>query len=78
MSDALIERVDCDRVKMEGELLPGGDIRLKGNLWVRSAYKGAGLERVPREGPVREALNRLVRKKKLRSCLRFYFSNCAT
>lgn len=61
----MIKRVDSEVVKKEGELLPGKDIRIRGNAWIRASFRDAGLERVPREPQVRYALQRVVKKKKL-------------
>ena len=60
----MIKRVDSEVVKKEGELLPGKDIRIRGNAWIRASFRDAGLERVPREPQVRYALQRVVKKKK--------------
>lgn len=74
LSQAMIKRVDPAEVKRTMDLIPGGDIRVKGNQWLRTAWRDAGragLGRVPREGQVREAVRRLVHKKKLRYYLSF-------
>ena len=65
---AMVELVDDDfkkRVKKEDELLPGGDIRVTGNQWIRVAFRNSGLGRVPRETQLRLTIQKLVGKKKL-------------
>ena len=72
MAKALIDKIDDDRkekIKRDLELCPGGDIRIDGNIWVRSAYRDSRLKRVPRENQVREAIKKVVSKKKLRFIL---------
>lgn len=62
----MLDRLDDDtikRIKKLQEILPGGDIRTKGNLWVRAAFRDSGLKRVPRENQVREAIYKVVKKK---------------
>ena len=60
-------------VSSDGELVPGGDIRAAGNLWLRQAYKDAKLGKVPRETQVRLAILKLIKKKKIGSLA--YFMN---
>ena len=62
----MIPRVDAQEVKRTEEFLPGGDVRIKGNLWIRAAFRDSGLKRVPREKTLRMALERVVKKCKLR------------
>lgn len=66
---SMMEKVPTDEILQSQELIPGGDIRVKGNLWLRAAYTSAGLSKVPRETQVRLAVNKLVHKKKLCSLL---------
>ena len=75
LAKALIEKVNAEQAKKDGDLLPGGDIRIRGNQWVRSAFVSSGLEKVPRERQVREAIRRLVKKKHLSTILSFHFFN---
>lgn len=73
MADALMKRMDDKRVsaiKTTGEFWPGGDIRIKGNQWLRAAFERAGITKCPRENAMRHAL-RVVCKK---HSLRFYLS----
>ena len=60
---SMLKRVDIPKVKKTMEFLPGGDIRLKDNLWVRAAFRDSGLRRVPREGQIREVFFKIVKKK---------------
>ena len=46
----------------EEELIPGGDIRIKGNAWVRDAYSKSRAKRVPRESEFRKIVALLVKK----------------
>lgn len=48
--------------KHEGSLLDGGDLRLRKNLWLRSAYKASGLGRVPRETRLRAVVRKVIKK----------------
>lgn len=51
-------------VHKNDELLPGGDIRKNANQWVRAAFSDTGLKVVPRENRIREAVAKLVHKKR--------------
>ncbi|CAJ1459461.1 unnamed protein product [Effrenium voratum] len=57
--------LDATVVREEQELLPGGDIRLKGNQWVRKAFSASRVSRVPRELEVRRLISNLCRKHNL-------------
>jgi len=63
---AICQRVDVEKIKKEGELLPGGDIRILGNQWIRAAYERSGLSRIPREASMRLCIDKVVRKARLR------------
>ena len=68
----MMKRIDDDaakKIKQQRELLPGGNCRLRGNLWVRAAFKDSGLARVPRETQIRAALSKVITKKHLSSSL---------
>ena len=69
LSKAMMKRIDLDYVKKHGELWPGGDVRIMGNQWLRSAYCDASLSKVPRENSFRECVRKIVRKNHLRSLL---------
>ena len=73
----MIKRIDRDYVRKHDELLPGGDIRMTSNQWIRAAFVDSGIENVPRENRVREAVTKLVKKKKLGAPLSVFF-DCAT
>ena len=62
----MLKHLDHQAVKQSMELVPGGDIRIGGNQWMRVAWRESGLCRVPREQQVREAVRRVVKKGKLR------------
>ena len=77
LAKALMKQLDDDAVKKIQKLqefLPGGDVRMKSNVWVRVAFCDSGLPRVPRENQIREALYKVVRKKHLRSSLSIGYS----
>ena len=59
---SLLEKLDVDKVKRERRLLPGGDIRLKENSWVRESFRDSGLRRVPRETRIRIIVEKICRK----------------
>ena len=61
----MIRRIPMDMVQKEEALGAGGDIRSKGNEWLRSAFVASGLPRVPREVQIRLAVGLVVRKKKI-------------
>ena len=66
LAKAICQRVDVEKIKKDGELLPGGDIRILGNQWIRSAYERSGLSRIPREASMRLCIHKVVRKARLR------------
>ena len=49
-----------ETLKEDQELVPGGDIRICGNSWLREAFEYAQLQRVPREGEVRRVVHQLA------------------
>ena len=51
-------------IRAEDDIIPGGDIRLRGNVWLRSAFKASGLKQVPRESQCRLAVAKVFTKKK--------------
>lgn len=73
LADAMIKRVDVEHVKKQGELWPGGDLRIRENQWLRASFQSSGLSRVPRETALRLAVEQLVKKKHLRAHLRKHF-----
>ena len=58
----------------EQELVPGGDIRIRGNSWLRQAFSKSRIKRVPREGEFRKVRPNCSCKKGSLS-LRAYHSN---
>ena len=46
-------------VKEDQEFVPGGDIRTRGNSWLRKAFDEAQLPRVLREGEVRRVIHQI-------------------
>ena len=49
-----------DFIREEQEMLPGGDIRIKGNAWLRKAWSKSGGNRVPREAEFRRLVGFLM------------------
>ena len=49
-----------DGLKEEQELVPGGDLRIRGNSWLRNAFDDSQVNRVPRENEVRKVVRHLV------------------
>lgn len=47
-------------IREEQELIPGGDIRIKGNGWLRKAWSKCGSSRVPREAEFRKLVGHLA------------------
>ena len=69
MLKALLPLMDDERkerIRKFNELWPGGDIRVKGNQWLRSAYHKSAVKKVPRENTIRKILYIIVKKKSLR------------
>lgn len=48
----MLQRIP-ENISVEGDLVPGGDLRLKANGWLRSSFKASGLRKVPREPQIR-------------------------
>ena len=46
-------------IREEQEMLPGGDIRTKGNAWLRQAWSKSKANRVPREAEFRRLVGLL-------------------
>ena len=51
-----------DNAMEEQELLPGGDLRIRANHWLREAWDEADIERVPREAEVRKVVQQIVHR----------------
>ena len=56
----MISHMDIDMIKEEKAMLPGGDLRLKGNAWLRAAWTEAKISRVPREAEFRKIVSNLA------------------
>lgn len=52
-------------ISLDDDLVPGGDIRIRGNSWLRSAFKATQLESVPRETQFRLAVGKIMAKRKV-------------
>ena len=51
---------DADTIKEEEELVPGGDLRIKMNQWLRKAWTKSKASRVPREAEFRKVVRILT------------------
>ena len=58
----IIKRMPVEWCKQERALVPGGGIRVKRNLWMRSAFQHSKLERVPRETRLRGVIFKVMQK----------------
>ena len=58
----MLERLPSN-VSMEGDMVTGGDLRLKGNSWLRSAFQASGIGKVPREPQIRLVVAKICKKK---------------
>ena len=74
LAKSMMDRVDVEGTKHSGDLVPGGDIRIQGNQWLRAAFSDSNLKKVPREMQVRHALTILVKKKHMRTFLSRFVS----
>lgn len=68
---SMMNRISVEEIKEKGHLVPGGDIRILGNQWLRAAFHDSKLSKVPRENQIREAVKILIKKKHLRTVLSF-------
>ena len=59
------EEIPVDKVSSDEELVAGGDLRAKGNAWLRAAWLKSGLKKVPRETQFRLAVAKVVKQLKL-------------
>ena len=64
MLDRAPDDISCDQ-----DLVNGGDLRSRGNLWLRSSFKHSGLSKVPRESQIRLVVAKLAAKRKLGSLI---------
>lgn len=58
--------ITCDE-----DLVPAGDLRFKGNSWLRSAFSRSNLSKAPREKQLRVAVKKFMQDKKLGCLTRF-------
>ena len=49
-----------ESAKEDQELVPGGDLRILGNAWLRTAWDQSKVERVPRESEIRKVVGQLA------------------
>ena len=63
-----------DLVKEEREIVPGGDLRIRGNGWLRDAFANSEMQRVPREPEFRKVIRIITDKHKLCS-LPYFVAN---
>ena len=56
---------DPEVIREEQELLPGGDIRYRGNAWIRKAWSKSKASRVPREAEFRKVVRHLTHRHSL-------------
>ena len=78
---AMMPYMDDDRrehIKKMNEMLPGGHIKIYGNLWLRSAFQKSNLVKVPRESTIRLAIYKIVRKRDLRFGLSYSIYSAQT
>ena len=61
----MLAEMDEDVIKEERTLVPGGDIRQRGNLWLRKAFQKSLVKRVPREAEFRKLVKNIEHHKKL-------------
>ena len=55
----MLEEIPLEKVKADEELVAGGDLRAKGNAWLRAAWSKSGIKKVPRETQFRCAVKAL-------------------
>lgn len=61
----MVEVMDPDLIREECQMIPGGDIRQRGNGWIRDAWGKAGIQRIPREHEFAKIIANLVHHYKL-------------
>lgn len=67
----MLNRAPSD-LSTDGDMVPGDDLRSKGNSWLRSSFNHSGLKKAPREGQLRGIITKFVSKKKRDSQLKWY------
>ena len=63
---------DAASIHEEKELVPGGDLRIKGNWWLRRAWRKSKATRVPREMEFRKNLRTLIQRHSLCNLVYFF------
>ena len=63
---------DAASVHEEKELVPGGDLRIRGNWWLRKAWRKSKATRVPRETEFRKILRTLIQRHSLCNLVDFF------
>ena len=58
----MLNRAPSD-LSTDGDMVPGDDLRSKGNSWLRSSFNHSGLKKAPREGQLRGIITKFVSKK---------------
>ena len=56
---------DVQTLREEQELVPGGDIRIRGNGWLRRAWQKSKVTRVPREAEFRKLVRMVAERHSL-------------
>ena len=56
---------DVKVIREEEELVPGGDIRIRGNAWLRKAWQKSKAQRVPRESEFRRLVRMITERQSL-------------
>lgn len=58
----MLQEMDVKTIREERTLVPGGDIRQRGNRWLRDAFKKSSAKRVPRETEFRRIIKMIEGK----------------
>jgi hypothetical protein len=61
----MVTRLPTSITTSDQDLVPGGDLRTKGNLWLMGAFVYSGLKKVPRETRLRVLVQKLMKKRKI-------------
>ena len=61
----MLQEMDVETIREERSLLPGGDIRHRGNKWLRDAFQKSSASRVPREMEFRKIVKLIEAKHRL-------------
>ena len=66
---------DPKTIQEEQELVPGGDIRILGNAWLRKAWQKSKCTRVPREAEFRKLVRLVAEQHSLCILVKHFFLN---